>query len=423
MGSRLQCPHCLSAFPLEAFRATCTCGALLDVWHDPPAVAPSELASRFQARLAAGTALRSESPGIWRFRELVLPDAIESVVSLREGNTPLYRDPKVSSFAAVDQLWLKHEGLNPTGSFKDRGMTVAVSFARQMGFLALLCASTGNTAASLAAYGAQAGLPVVVLAPRGKVAAGKIVQTLAFGAHVIEIDGDFDDALRLALQICSDRQLALLNSVNPFRIEGQKTAAFEIAESFGWDVPEWVVLPAGNLGNLSAYGKAFEEMVRWGLLSRLPRLAAIQAEGANPFYLSYRSGFAERPVVKAKTVATAIRIGSPASFERAVRAILVSNGVVEQVSDDEILEAKRTIDRSGIGCEPASAAALAGVRKLRRQGVIRASDRVVAVLTGSLLKDPEAALHAARAGQAQVVVSASETEVRQALEKALEAAR
>jgi len=302
-------------------------------------------------------------------------------------------------------------------------MTVAVGVARRLGYRALLCASTGNTAASLAAYGALGGLPVLVLAPQGKVALGKMIQTLAFGAFIVEITGDFDEALRLAMRLADDHRIALLNSVNPFRIEGQKTAAFEIAEGFGWDVPDWVVLPAGNLGNISAYGKAFEELQSWGFTKRMPRLAAIQAIGANPFYRSFQLGFAQRVEVKAETIATAIRIGSPASFERAVRAVRSSEGVVEQVTDVEILEAKGAIDACGLGCEPASAAALAGVRKLRSRGIIGPKQRVVAVLTGNLLKDPDAVLRRAQDLDNRTTLPASEVDLRKLVERVLQRER
>jgi threonine synthase len=423
MGSRLQCPRCSSTFPLESFRSTCTCGSLLDVRHDPPPVPAQKLAEIFGARLRPPSAANDPFPGVWRFRELILPEAPDPALSLREGNTPLFRHPAISHFAGIEELWLKHEGMNPTGSFKDRGMTVAVGVARRLGYRALLCASTGNTAASLAAYGALGGLPVLVLAPQGKVALGKMIQTLAFGAFIVEITGDFDEALRLAMRLADDHRIALLNSVNPFRIEGQKTAAFEIAEGFGWDVPDWVVLPAGNLGNISAYGKAFEELQSWGFTKRMPRLAAIQAEGANPFYRSFQLGFAQRVEVKAETIATAIRIGSPASFERAVRAVRSSEGVVEQVTDVEILEAKGAIDACGLGCEPASAAALAGVRKLRSRGIIGPKQRVVAVLTGNLLKDPDAVLRRAQDLDNRTTLPASEVDLRKLVERVLQRER
>src|SRR6185295_14675439 len=301
----------------------------------------------------------------WRFREVVLPTATD-VVSHPEGNTPLLHRPALDRWTGLSDLLLKHEGHNPTGSFKDRGMTVGVTQAKRIGATAVACASTGNTSASLAAYAVQAGIPALVL-----------------------VRGDFDDCLRLVEQASEQLGVYLLNSINPFRIEGQKTIVLEALEQLGWEPPDWIVLPAGNLGNTAAFGKALVEARTWGLIDRVPRLAAVQAEGAAPFAQSFREGFAQRRRVEPHTVATAIKIGNPASYERAVRAIRETNGVVTTVSDDEILEAKAVVDGAGIGCEPASAAAPAGARRLIRENVIHPRDRVVAVLTGHVLKDPE----------------------------------
>jgi len=252
------------------------------------------------------------------------------------------------------------------------------------------CASTGNTSASLAAYAAQAGLRAVVFIPAGKVAAGKLAQTLAYGALCLAVRGDFDAAMRLVLEASKRFGIYLVNSINPFRIEGQKTIVWELLQDLEWRAPDWIVVPAGNLGNTSAFGKALQEARDAGWIDRMPRLAAIQARGANPFARSFREAFATRHRVSAETVASAIRIGDPVSFDRAVAAIRATNGVVEDVSDDEIMDAKRAIDRTGIGCEPASAATLAGLRKLRAAGTIAPRDQVVCVLTGNLLKDPDA---------------------------------
>jgi len=292
----------------------------------------------------------------------------------------------------LPHLRLKHEGENPTGSFKDRGMTVGVTQARVLGARAVACASTGNTSASLAAYGALAGLQVVVFIPQGKVAFGKLAQALAYGATTLQVRGDFDAAMRLVRKACDELGIYLLNSVNPFRLEGQKSIVFEMIQQLGWEVPDWIVVPAGNLGNTAAFGKALYELRELGLIDRLPRLAAVQAQGADPFYRSFEDGFRERHRVQARTVATAIRIGDPVSYERAVRSIRWTNGLVAEVSDQEIMDAKAQVDGAGIGCEPASAAAVAGARKLAQAGVIRRDDRVVVVLTGHLLKDPEASV-------------------------------
>jgi threonine synthase len=329
-----------------------------------------------------------DASGVWRYRELVFPDADSDVVTYPEGNTPLLEREPVARWAGIPSLLLKHEGQNPTGSFKDRGMTVGITQALRLNARAVACASTGNTSASLAAYAALAGIPALVFVPIGQVAAGKLAQTLAYGAKTLLVRGDFDVCFTLAREASEKLNVYLLNSVNPFRLEGQKAIVFEMLEQLGWDPPDWIALPAGNLGNTSAFGKALLEALDVGLISRMPRLAAVQAQGANPFARSFRDGFTRRHPVTAETVATAIRIGDPASHDRAVAAIRATEGVVAEVADDEILEAKAVVDASGAGCEPASAASVAGVRKLVGQGVIRKGERVVAILTGHVLKDP-----------------------------------
>src|SRR5215210_293131 len=329
----------------------CTsCGGLLEVHHRPPAMTAAELIQRFTER--RGGQPGATASGVWRFREIVLPSA-ESVVSHPEGNTPLLQRAALDRWSGVEQLLLKHEGYNPTGSFKDRGMTVGVTQALRIGARAVACASTGNTSASLAAYAAQAGLPALVLVPLGGVAVGKLAQTLAYGARTLLVRGDFDQCLRMVDQASTELGVYLLNSINPFRIEGQKTIIFELLQQLAWRAPDWIVFPAGNLGNTSAFGKALREAHEWGLISRVPRLAAVQAEGAAPFARSFEEGFSRRHRVKAETVATAIKIGDPASYVRAVAAIVETEGLVLSVSDEEILEAKAAVDAAGVGCEPA----------------------------------------------------------------------
>jgi threonine synthase len=361
------------------------CAGLLEIHHRPPAITPAELMQRFTER--RGGAPGATASGVWRFREIVLPSA-ESVVSHPEGNTPLLHRVALDRWVGVEHLLLKHEGHNPTGSFKDRGMTVGVTQALRVGARAVACASTGNTSASLAAYAAQAGLPALVLVPLEGVAAGKLAQTLAYGARTLLVRGDFDQCLRLVEEASTELGVYLLNSINPFRIEGQKTIVLEVLQQLSWESPDWIVVPAGNLGNTAAFGKALLEARQWGLISRLPRLVAVQAAGAAPFARSFEEGFAQKHRVKAETVATAIKIGDPASYDRAVRAIMETNGVVLAVDDAELLEAKAIIDASGVGCEPASAVSLAGLRQLVGKGVVKPSDSVVAVLTGHILKDP-----------------------------------
>jgi len=388
-ASYQQCARCGTRFAdIDPAPKCAVCGGLLDVVHGPQALTGAQLRALFAQRRAAGDG----GSGVWRYREIVLPAADDHIVSHPEGNTPLLSRDSVAAWAGIDRLLLKHEGHNPTGSFKDRGMTVGVTQALRIGARAVGCASTGNTSASLASYAAHAGIPALVFVPAGQVALGKLAQSLAYGARTLMVRGDFDACLALVQEASSRLGIYLLNSINPFRIEGQKTIVFEMLEQLGWDAPDWIVLPAGNLGNTAAFGKALREALDLGLIDRAPRIAAVQANGASPFAQSFRESFARRHRVKAETVATAIRIGDPASFDRAVDAIHFTNGVVTTASDDEIMDAKAVVDAAGIGCEPASAASVAGVRRLVSEGTIKPADRIVAVLTGHVLKDPGALL-------------------------------
>ena len=385
----LQCLACARQFDVLGVRYTCDdCGHLLSV--ERKAIADRDA---FDDRLTSRAAI--DRSGVWRFREWVLN--VDRAITHPEGATRLYER---------DGLLFKHEGENPTGSFKDRGMTVAVTQAVRVGATAVACASTGNTSASLAAYAAQAGLRAIVFVPAGKVASGKLAQTLAYGATALAIRGDFDAAMRLVREACDAHGIYLVNSINPFRIEGQKTIVWELLQDLAWDAPDWIVVPAGNLGNTSAFGKALREAQANGWISRMPRIAAIQAEGANPFFRSYTERFATRHRMSAETVASAIRIGDPVSYEKAVIAIRETDGVVEEVSDAEIIDAKREIDRMGIGCEPASAATLAGVHKLRASGAIVRGERIACVLTGHMLKDPEANYDAGRMVEIDATIEA-----------------
>ena len=359
------------------------CGGLLEIVHARPALDANQLKQEFAAGAAEGAA----ASGVWRFREIVLPTAT-APVTWPEGNTPLLERAAVQEWTRCPGLLLKHEGMNPTGSFKDRGMTVGVTQAARIGATAVACASTGNTSASLAAYAAHAGLPALVFVPSGGIALGKLAQSLAYGARTLLVRGDFDACLRLVESAHRELGVYLLNSINPFRLEGQKTIVLELLLQLAWQSPDWIVVPAGNLGNTAAFGKALREARELGLITRVPRIAAVQAAGAAPFATAFAEDFAVRRRVRAETVATAIKIGDPASWDRAVRAIRETNGVVLAVSDAEILEAKAVIDACGVGCEPASAASVAGVRRLVTEGTIAPHERVVAVLTGHVLKDP-----------------------------------
>ncbi len=384
------CDACGTVLSARDTRTQCAkCGGLFSLRYDPPTERGSALRRVFDARLTARGNV-PESSGVWRYRELVLPDVTdEEIVTQPEGNTPLVRRERVAAWCGLNSISLKLEGANPTGSFKDRGMTVAVTQARRISAPAVACASTGNTSASLAAYAALAGLPALVLVPIGQVSLGKLAQTIAYGARTLLVRGDFDDCLRLVRAASDKLGVYLANSINPYRIAGQKTIILELLQQLDWQAPDWIVLPAGNLGNTSAFGAALREARELGLIDRMPRLAAVQASGAAPFAASFRDDFRERHTVQAATVATAIRIGDPASYDRAVRAIRETNGVVIDVPDAEILEAKAVVDASGVGCEPASAASVAGARALVSRGIVQRKDTVVAVLTGHILKDSD----------------------------------
>ncbi|MBN2336201.1 threonine synthase [Candidatus Bathyarchaeota archaeon] len=362
----------------------CGCGGILEVVH----VFPKASLEVFDGRLSCLDApYRS---GVWRYKELIHPCiGVSSIVTRPEGNTNLYSRGMVSKYAGVERLQMKHEGENPTGSFKDRGMTVAVSEAVRGGANVVACASTGNTSASMAAYAAHAGLKAVVFVPEGEIAYGKLAQALAYGAQVIQIKGNFDDAMKVVKEGSRELGFYVLNSLNPWRVEGQKSIVFETLQQRRWEPPDWIVLPAGNLGNTAAFGKALRELRQLGLVDWLPRIASIQAEGANPFYRLWRGKLNSLEPMKPDTIASAIKIGNPVSWIKALDSLRLTDGVVEQVSDVEIMDAKAVIDAAGVGCEPASAASVAGARKLREMGVIDPDEEVVCILTGNLMKDPD----------------------------------
>lgn len=391
MQSILQCIDCGQQYPINEVHYTCeTCGGLLDVIHDWTQVGPVTH-DRFHNRLSTFKA--PYNSGVWRYKELIYPFIDETlIVSQPEGNTNLYHLPRVAEWAGVTQLYLKHEGENPTGSFKDRGMTGGVSQARVLGMERVACASTGNTSAALAAYAARAGLEGIIFLQNRQIALGKLAQGLAYGATCVRIDADFDRNLELVREVSERLGIYVLNSVNPFRLEGQKSIMIELMHQLDWKAPDWVVCPGGNLGNSSAFGKALHELFEFGLIDRMPRLAIIQAEGASPLYQAYLNNFEHFEAQKAETIATAIKIGNPVNYKKAVRALKWTDGVVEMVTDQEIMDAKAMIDRSGIGCEPASACSLAGTRKLAESGIIRSGESVVGILTGHILKDPDATI-------------------------------
>jgi len=390
----VRCIACGREHPIQEANDMCLdCGSLLEVQH-PLETLKGTITRQWVEERYASRAFPNQS-GVWRWRELVAPFPDETLVTRREGNTNLYEDARLARFTGVDNLWLKHEGENPTGSFKDRGMTVGITHAKWIGAKYVACASSGNTSSALAGYAARAGLQALTFVPAGKVAVGKLAQTVAYGAKTIQVsEGSFDDALELVRQVSRQRGVYLVNSVNPFRLEGQKTIIFEALEQLNWQVPDWIVVPGGNLGNTSAFGKALYELREIGLIGpKLPRIATIQAAGSNPFYKYFKNGFKNYQPVQPETVATAIRIGNPVNLPKAVRALQWTDGIVEEVSDAEILAAKAELDRSGIGGEPAAAATLAGLRKLTASGTIKPGEGVVGILTGHILKDADAIVH------------------------------
>jgi threonine synthase len=328
--------------------------------------------------------------GVWRYAPL-LPVERSRAVTLQEGGTPLYKCKTLAEKASIKEVFVKFEGANPTGSFKDRGMTVGVSRAVELGCKKVGCASTGNTSASLAAYAAKAGLGCIVLLPSGKVAVGKLAQAMFFGAKVVMLDGNFDDALNVVRELARQGHLYLLNSINPYRPEGQKTVAFEILDQLDHEVPDRIILPVGNAGNISAVHKALTEYAELGWINKVPKLTGIQASGSSPIVKAFRSGERDyRPEEHPETVATAIRIGNPVSGRKALKAIYDTDGTAIDVSDEEILAAQRMLGRmEGIGVEPASAAAIAGLIKLRQMGEVDWDERVVCICTGHVLKDPD----------------------------------
>ncbi|WNY22874.1 Threonine synthase [Methanimicrococcus hongohii] len=380
MDYYLKCIECGADFDKTEIIYTCRkCDGLLDVIYDYDEIKKNMDMDK----------LKTAPPSVWKYKDL-LPVAIEPV-SIREGGTPLYKCDRLAEKIGVKELYVKHEGMNPTGSFKDRGMTVGVSKAIELGMKTVACASTGNTSAALAIYGAKAGIPSVVLLPAGKVALGKIGQALMHGAKVIMIKGNFDDALALVRELCEQEPIYLLNSVNPYRLEGQKTIAFEIVDQLGFKVPDRVVLPVGNAGNITAINKGFKEFVTLGITDKRPKMTGIQTEGACPIVKAYKAGADNiTPEKNPETIATAIRIGDPVNARKALIAIKESGGMAESVTDDELVQAQKDLAQlEGIGVEPASATSVAGLKKLVDAGLISKDETVVCVTTGHLLKDPE----------------------------------
>ncbi len=382
----LECISCRRTYDISAVMNTCSCDGLLEIKYDL-----SKISYSLEERA-------SVPPHVWKYREL-LP-ICGSPVTLMEGGTPLYRCKRLEKECNVKELYVKHEGMNPTGSFKDRGMTVGVSRAVELGMNTVACASTGNTSASMAIYAARAGLSALVLLPSGYVALGKIAQALMHGAIVLSVKGNFDDALTLIQDVCSEQGFYLLNSVNPYRLEGQKTIAFETVDQLNvlseTNTPHRVILPVGNAGNISAIYKGYREFHELGVIESVPMMTGIQASGSAPIAQAIETGAATiKPVAHPETIATAIRIGDPINAPKALRAIRQSHGLAASVTDEQILQAQKDLARlEGIGVEPASAASIAGLRKLSAMGAIDSDEVIVCVATGHLLKDPETVIRA-----------------------------
>jgi threonine synthase len=391
-----------------------TCDELLEViypgWEGLPQ-RREELKTIWRERRLSNAP--QDASGVWRFRELLPRIAGENIITMREGNTPLLPLPHSSRLLRLPHLFAKHQGINPTGSFKDTGISAAISVARAEGFKLVCCASTGNTSASMAAYAAHAGMKSIVLLPAGQVAAGKLAQALEYGAHVLQLETDFDGCLSLLHDVIQRFPAYLLNSVNPYRVEGQKTVALEILEQMNWQVPDHVIVPGGNLANSSALGKGLMELLELGLIPKLPKVSIIQAAGANPLVRSMRENGGRALVkVNAETRATAIRIGNPASWRKAVAVLKATGGACEQVSEEEIAQAKAELGAEGVGCEPASAATLAGLKKLVSGKFVRPEESVVLVLTGHMLKDTDYTLKAQAKGFGEPVEAKASAVIR-----------
>ena len=409
----LRCVHCglVQSGSSALFRCS-QCNELLEVIYPDWTGLPLADLKKFWRERRLSNAPQ-DSSGVWRYRELLPQISGEHIVTMREGNTPLFSLAQTSRSLDLPRLAAKHQGMNPTGSFKDTGISAAISVAKSEGYDFVCCASTGNTSASVAAYAALAGMKSIVLLPSGQVAAGKLAQALEYGAHVLQLKTDFDGCLRLLHEVVQRFPIYLLNSLNPYRVEGQKTVAFELMEQADWKLPDHVIVPGGNLANCSALGKGFMELLELGLINRLPRISVIQAAAANPLVRTMRENNGRELVrVNAETRATAIRIGNPASWRKAVAILKKTGGTCEQVTEEEIASAKAELGAEGVGCEPASAATLAGLKKLMRSGFVQSEESVVLVLTGHMLKDVDYMLAAHEKSFAEPVDAETDAVIR-----------
>jgi threonine synthase len=375
--------------PRRNSHACAFCGGLLEVRYEFDGFDPEKMRHAWHQRRLSGEPI--DRSGVWRFRELIpFIEPGHRIISLSEGSTPLVGTRRTGWWAGPVHLTIKHQGNNPTGSFKDLGMTACITRAESRGVRLVACASTGNTSASMAAYAARAGMRALLFVPYRQISAAKLAQAFDYGALVVEVGDTFDEAFKLLREVAPELNLYLVNSLNPFRIEGQKTIVAEMLEQRAWRPPDYIVVPGGNLGNSSAIGKGLRELKELGLIEKVPKVVVVQAAGASPFYQMMASGADDlTPVEKPNTQATAIRIGHPANWKKAKRVLEWTDGMCECVTDEEILEAKAMLAEDGVGCEPASAATVAGVRKLVRAGKIPWHADIVCVLTGTQLKDTE----------------------------------
>ncbi|MFA7080401.1 MAG: threonine synthase, partial [Candidatus Bathyarchaeia archaeon] len=401
-----ECIKCKTSYGIDEIVYFCKkCGDILEVKFDQ-----KELLEKI-----SGTDWKTLPLSVWRYRDLMPIHETTKVVTLNEGGTGLHRAQRLGSELGLSNLYIKNEGENPTGSFKDRGMTVGVTKAVELGARHVICASTGNTSASLAAYAARAGIKCTVLIPSGKIAYGKLSQAMIHGAKVLQVKGNFDEALEFVLKLAEKHKtIYLLNSINPFRIEGQKSLGYEICEQLNNETPDRIIVPVGNAGNISAIWKGLKEFYQLGLIKKLPKMTGIQAVGSAPIVQAIKTDCDKIiPVENPETVATAIRIGAPVSWKKAVNAIRESHGTAETVTDEEILNSQKLLAQiEGIFVEPASAASIAGLNKLIKRGIILEDERVVCVTTGHGLKDPDTAV---KMSEKPIEVDAEMTAIEEAL--------
>ena len=387
MNAKLKCIECSKEYDAKEILYKCECGELLEVVSDLKSFKRS--GKQWKEHFEKG----KDKIAFLRYKDILLPDLPDDkVISLEEGDTPLYSaNKKLKEFFGVDNLYLKHEGMNPTLSFKDRGMVAGVSWANFLNVNIVACASTGDTSASMSAYAARGDIKRVVLLPEGKISFEQLSQPISSGAITLGLKTDFDGCMKIVQELTETHPIYLLNSMNSFRIEGQKAIGIETLHQLDWEVPDWIIIPVGNAGNISALGKGLRELKKLGIIDKLPRLAGVETVGANPLYASYKNGWSDlKPVTAKKTVASAIQIGNPVSFKKARRELQLHNGVMEQVSDKEIMDAKAIVDSTGIPICPNSGAAVAGLKKLADKGTIKKSDKVVVILTAHAAKFSQA---------------------------------